>query len=661
MDELKRTQVIATVALVATAVALTGLLGRVFWIESHVPTEMGEKLNRQITAQIPLNPERGEIRMRDGTPVAMSVRVFNLFADPAFIMDPTDKLNPLAGDQLKEAQGRLVEALGPLVNKPAKELQFEIEKNVYYKQEVMTGVWVDTDKPRRFMWLAREVDEEFYNRFMALKEKLKQESQEVMRTDGKSRDPAVRTAAAQKAAVLYHTLDGVGFVRSMKRVYPMGTLAGSVVGFANRYEGIDGLEHQLDPMLRGIEGKMFVTKDAQRHTLLIQDQRYLPADNGRTVWLTMDTVVQGIAEEQLKAAVTEHGAASGTAIVMDPLTGKILALANYPGFDPAQFGTVNADLRRDRAVTDPYEPGSIWKPFVLSWALEKGIVKPTDMIDCRQGTYIDPTGRVVRDTHAVGMATVAEVLIKSSNIGMTQIGWKMGIPAMYEGITKFGFGKRTGVELPGDQNGVVKALAQWNKGTMTSASFGYEVSATPLQLLRGYATFANGGYLVTPRVINALETETGKAVPWTDFAPTPLAPQILSTKTAQTMRDIMKEVLGPKGTAKSAASKMYTMFGKTGTAHVAAGAHGTDGHGYSDNNYDSSFLVGGPYANPRLVAIVTLHKPNLAQGYYGGTVAAPAAVAIMERSLMYMQVAADVAPAVPAAGGRRVVAAGPTR
>jgi cell division protein FtsI (penicillin-binding protein 3) len=645
MDALKRTQGIATAVLVTTSLLLAGLMGRVVWIQKHVTPEMGEKLNRQVSAVIPLTPTRGNIVLSDGTPLAMSVRVFNLFADPAFIMDPDDKLNPLSGDQLKEAQQRLVEAMAPLINKPPKDLQFEIEQNVYYKKEISPGLWVDTDKPRRFMWLAREVDEDFYNRFLALKEQLKQQSQDVQRSDGRNKNEAVRLAAVAKAKGLLHTLDGVGFVRSMKRVYPMATMAGSVVGFANRYEGIDGLEHQLDPMLRGIEGKMFVTKDAQRHTLLIQDEKFLPADNGRTVWLTIDTVVQGIAEEQLKAAVKEHGAASGTAIVMDPFTGKILALANYPGFDPGQFADVDADLRRDRAVTDPYEPGSIWKPFVLAWALEKGIVKPTDVIDCRQGTYIDPTGRVVRDTHAVGVATVAEVLIKSSNIGMTQIGWKMGIPTLFEGITRFGFGKRTGVELPGDQGGVVKPLAQWNKGTMTSASFGYEVSATPMQLIRGYATFANGGYLITPRVINAAETETGKAVPWTQFAPTPMAPQIISGATAQTMRDIMKEVLGPKGTAKTAASKMYTLFGKTGTAHVAAGSHGTTGRGYGENDYDSSFLVGGPYANPRLVTVVTLHKPNLAKGYYGGTVAAPAAVAIMERSLMYMQVPGDIAPA----------------
>ena len=275
---------------------------------------------------------------------------------------------------------------------------------------------------------------------------------------------------------------------------------------------------------------------------------------------------------------------------MDPFTGKIVALANYPSFDPTNFAAADPNTRRDRAVTDPYEPGSIWKPFVMSWAIEKGVVKPTDVFDCRQGSYIDPTGRVVRDSHGVGVVTVADILIESSNIGMTQIGWKMGIPTLYEGITRFGFGKRTGVELPGDQGGIVKPLSQWNKGTMTSASFGYEVAATPMQLVRAYCTFANGGYLITPRIINAVETEDGKTIPWSQVAPTPMAPQILSTATADKMREIMLGVLGPKGTAKNKQSKIYQLFGKTGTAHVAAGAHGTTGHGYGSDDYDSSSL-----------------------------------------------------------------------
>ncbi|HEY4329705.1 MAG TPA: hypothetical protein VGN88_08205, partial [Phycisphaerae bacterium] len=283
MDALKRTQWLATAVLLVTALLLTTLLGRVAWIERHVSADWSQKIERQVSARIPIPASRFPILMRDGTPLAMSVRVYNLFADPAYIVDPNGTLNPLKDEQLKQAQQQLVDALSPLVNKPAKDLQFEIEQNVFYKTETSPGNWQDTDKPRRFMWLAREVDDDFYNRFMALKEKLRQESKDVLKADGKNKDALARNAAAEKAAVLYHTLDGVGFVRSMKRVYPMGSLAASVVGVANRYEGIEGMEHQLDPMLRGIDGYMMVTKDAQRNTLLVQDQRFTPADDGKTV------------------------------------------------------------------------------------------------------------------------------------------------------------------------------------------------------------------------------------------------------------------------------------------------------------------------------------------------------------------------------------------
>ncbi len=641
----------ASTVLILTVVLLVGLLGRVMWIERHVTPEMTAMLTRQYTAMIPLTPNRGDLLFADGTPAAMSVRVYNLFADPAFIIDPEGKLNPLKDENLKEAQQRLVEALAPLVKKPATDLQFELEQNVYYKKEIAPGEWVNTDKPRRFMWLAKEVDDDFYNRFTELKATLQEQSQDDAKGAAKTKDAAARSAAAQKAAVLFHTLDGVGFVRSMKRVYPMGTLASSVIGIANRYEGVDGLEHQVDPMLKGIEGRMLVSKDAQRHTLLVQDQSFTPEDDGKSVWLTIDTVIQSIAEGQLQEAVQEHGAVSGTAIVMDPYSGRILALANYPSFDPENFGKVAADVRRDRAVTDPFEPGSIWKPFVMAGAIENGVVKPTDVIDCRQGYYVDPTGRTVRDDHAVGMATVADILIRSSNIGMTQIGWKMGIPLLHDTITRFGFGERTGVELPGDQKGIVKPLSEWNKGTLTSASFGYEVAATPIQLVRAFATFANGGYLVTPHVISAVETTPGKAEAWSDLDPQPGAPRIISEQTTATMREIMLGVLGPHGTARTAPSKIYQLYGKTGTAHVAAGSHGEAGHGYGENDYDSSFLVGGPYSKPRLVAIVTLHKPDIKIGYYGGTVSAPTAVAIMDRSLMYMHVPADLADAPAAVKG----------
>ncbi len=177
---------------------------------------------------------------------------------------------------------------------------------------------------------------------------------------------------------------------------------------------------------------------------------------------------------------------------------------------------------------------------------------------------------MVKDDAAYGALTVHDVLVKSSNIGMTQIGWKMGTPLVYEAIKSFGFGSRTGVELPGDQKGLLMPLNKWTKGTLTSASFGYGIAATPLQLLRGFATFANGGYLVTPRVIHAVEESSGKTESWGDVAGPPMQKQILSAATCETMRTIMIDVLGPTGTAKNKQSKIYQLYGKTGTAHIAA-------------------------------------------------------------------------------------------
>ncbi len=290
-------------------------------------------------------------------------------------------------------------------------------------------------------------------------------------------------------------------------------------------------------------------------------------------------------------------------------------------------------------MTDPFEPGSIFKPFVMSWAIEKHIVKPTDVYSGYNGVYHDPTGRTVRDDASYGALTVHDILVKSSNIGMTQIGWKMGKAKVYEAVTTFGFGSRTGVELPGDQKGLVSPLSEWTNGTLTSASFGYAVAATPLlQLLRAFATFSNGGYLVTPRIVHAVEESSGKTIAWGDVAGPPLQKQIISGETCATMRTMMIDVLGPQGTARNAGSKIYQLFGKTGTAHIASGGR-QGGHGYAASDYNSSFLCGGPVRDPRLVVIVTLQKPR--HGYFGGTVSAPAAVAIMERALLHMQVQTD--------------------
>lgn len=611
---LRRAQIVITIILLLSGTTLIALMGRVVYLQRNVAPELAQKVTKQNTAAREVMAAPGMIRAADGTPFAVSVRMYNLFADPGYILDPEGKLSALKGEDIEKAKKLLFDALSPLVERPAEDLAFQLESNATYAD----------GKPRRFLWLAKEVNEDFYEKFLALRKQMKDEAR------------SLRSKDKSRSLVMQHALDGVNFVRSVKRVYPMGSTAGSVIGFRNNYEGVDGLEHQLEDLLKARPGRMLVTKDASSRTLLIQDGTYKPADNGRSVWLTIDPVIQNIAEEELNKACNQYRSEGGVAIVMDPFNGRILAMANWPFFDPSHYQTSDPTTRRNKAVVDPYEPGSIFKPFVLSWALENKVVTANTLFDCHFGRWNDPTGRLVTDTHGYGTMSAEDILIKSSNIGMAQIGWKMGIPMVYEAVKTFGFGDRTGCELPGDQKGLIKPLSQWNKGTLTSASFGYEVAATPLQLLRGYCTFANGGWLVTPRIIHAVEEEPGKVVSWQDVAGPPMEKQILSPGTVKTMQKIMEGVY-LTGTARSSASRMYRLFGKTGTAHLAIqGA----GH-YASNEYNGSFLCGGPASQPRLVVCVTLHKPDRSLGHFGGTVAAPAASVIIERALSYMQVAPD--------------------
>jgi len=640
----QRAQWLGTSVLVAASLLLGGLLVRTALLQKGVKTEQEEALERQHNAIVPVMGNRGEIRSSDGTTMAASVRMYNLFADPAYILDPEGKLNALDGPEVEKAKRILVERLSPLVNKPVDELQFYLETNVRY----------ESGRPRRFLWLAREVDESFYNNFAALKKKLKEEAKDLRVQASKIKDEKERETKQAEARVLHHAFDGVGFVKSIRRTYPLGSLGGTIIGFANNYEGVDGMEHQLDALLKGRPGKMLVIKDASRRNLMIQEEGYEQPDHGRTVWLTINTVIQSLAEEELGKAIKEYNAQGGCAIVMDTQTGRILAMTNWPPFDPNKYKEQPEDTRRNRSITDPYEPGSIFKPFVMAWALEKKVIKPTDVINCHGGHWTDPTGRAVTDVHGYGLLPVDMVLVKSSNIGMAQIGWKCGIPTLHEGVTKFGFGTRTGVELPGDQKGLVTPLPRWNNFTLTSVSFGYEVAATPLQLVRAFSTFGNGGYLVTPRIMSAVEEEPGKAVPWTELAGAPIDKQVISTKTAEQMRIIMAGVYAKGGTAQKAASKIYNLYGKTGTAHIAGRSRGEDARGYGATEYNSSFLAGGPMSAPRLSAIVTIHKPDRSLGHFGGVVAAPAATNLVERSLQYLQVQPDKAPepAKPVRGPR---------
>jgi cell division protein FtsI (penicillin-binding protein 3) len=686
-QRMKRAQVVATGMLVLVALTLLGLAGRVAWLERNVSADQIRQLAQQHTAVISLMPTRGSIYFADGTEAATSIRMYNMFVDPSYLMDTSgrtlqrtkyeEEKAELAADDPRAAvireklarlsdltkeerekldQGRkaLAKQIALLLKvdpanleKEAAKIEFNIEDNVFYKKEVQPGVFKNTDEPRRFMWLQKEVDEKFHDDFLARKAKLK-ELAKAKEDQARTRQEKEDIRDAKLLAEL-RILDGVGFVKSMRRVYPLGSLAGHIIGLANVDGGTDALEYQLNPLLAGRPGRMVVMKDAQRRTLDAIGEQYVAPDDGRAVWLTIDPMIQAIAEEELRVNCEKFHAESGCAILMDPKTGKILAMASYPPFDPSKPGTELA-ARLNHNIAAPYEPGSIFKPFIMAWALDKGLVKSTDIFNGGSGYWTDPTGRVVRDTHACGPCTPAEVIIKSSNVCMAQLGWKIGNPALYDAVSNFGFNRRTGVELPGDQRGLVHPLSQWNSGTKTSVPFGYEVAVTPLQLVRAFGVFANDGKLVTPHVIGAVEATPGKATPWEEIAGKGEERQVIDPKTAKQMRDIMEGVFSPEGTAKGKQSALYRIFGKTGTAHLAIRGEGR----YAGDQYNSSFLAGAPATDPKLVGIVTIHKPDKSVGHFGGTVAAPAAIRMMERVLVYQHVKPDQTPQGAAgAGGAR--------
>jgi len=423
-------------------------------------------------------------------------------------------------------------------------------------------------------------------------------------------------------------LAGLGTRLNLVRRYPMGPVGGQVLGFVGTDGiGLEGLELLYDEELTGQPGSMSYLCDSRRNALWLRDTEYKPARPGRPVQLALDAAIQGIAEQQLAATCQKFEAAAGQLVVMDPRTGEILAMANYPGFDPSLLASSKPDLRRNRCVTDVFEPGSSYKPFVWSKATEAGVARPGEMINCGPGFYVSPVGRRLRDAHALGMQTWAGVLIHSSNIGMAIVGQRLGERRMFEAVRAFGFGQETGSKLPGEIAGIVNPLKQWNHYSVTSVPMGQEVGVTALQMVRAYCALANDGMLVTPRILLA---EDGKP------ADEPIYERVLSEKTARLTRQVLRQVVS-EGTGQAADSQLYDVFGKTGTAQIADRRNG----GYLDGAYVSVFVGGAPFNNPRGVVGCFVHHPHRRKGYYGGTVSAPAVREVIDQTLQYLGVPPD--------------------
>jgi cell division protein FtsI (penicillin-binding protein 3) len=428
-------------------------------------------------------------------------------------------------------------------------------------------------------------------------------------------------------------LPGIYTLEEHRRSYPRAALAANVVGCVGLDgEGLAGIEHSLDSTVRGRPGRVTLLRDARKGIYFVGGEGANRAIDGNDVVLTIDSVVQFIAERALAKVVAEQRAAGGSALVMDPSTGAILAMASLPTFDPNRFRDFATFAWRNRTVQDYYEPGSTFKIITASAGLEEGVVTPSQILDCGDGVI--QIANVEIHEHGgnrYGLMTFEDVMVHSSNVGAVRVGLSLGKQRMYDYTRKFGFGERTGVELPGESAGMLRRTEHWSEVSNASIAFGQEIGVTPLQLLTAVATVANGGVRVPPHIVDHVVDAAGNVI----VQPRHVAPaRVISERTAAILNEILKAVVA-RGTGRLAALPEHVVAGKTGTAQKAVRG------GYSPDKVVASFAGYVPADRPRLAILVVVDEPRVSQ--YGGTVAAPAFKEIAESTLRYL----GVAPTIP--------------
>src|SRR6202790_4963360 len=426
-------------------------------------------------------------------------------------------------------------------------------------------------------------------------------------------------------------LKGVYLQKENQRFYPKRELAAHVLGFVDLDEkGLQGIERELDSQIRGKSERIVVMADARRRWFDGSETR---RERGASVVLTLDEKIQYTAERELAAAMAKTRAAAGTVIVMNPNTGEILALANWPKFNPNKASDAGSDTWMNPAVSAIYEPGSTFKLITLAAAFDHGITRPDEVFDCENGAvYI--SGHRIRDHKPFGLLTVADILAKSSNVGAIKIALRLGAPKFYDYIRAFGFGTTTGVELPYESRGRVARLEDWKPISVGSISVGQEIGATPVQLITAVSAIANGGLLYKPRIVSELRRDE-KAFPAEgELAPTE-PKRVIRPETAATLRQLMEGVV-LHGTGTAAHLDGWTSAGKRGSAQKIDPVTGR----YSATQFIASFTGFAPINNPAVTILVSLDSP--VGLHEGGQVAAPVFKRIAEQILAYLDVPRDV-------------------
>ena len=587
------------VVLILLGTGLVALAGRVAYLQTYGRQRVIQKAEGQHHRTEWLPARRGSIFDRNGALLACTVQNQGVFVDPSFMTEyfQTD------GRSLTEMDQKVHALAGILDWDP-----FKLAGLISEKSE------------SQYLKIAASVDETTVNAIRKL------------------------------------DLAGVGFFPVDQRIYPMGAVAAHILGGVGKdgesptgtetQKGLEGVELRFEKQLAGHVGQQRVLKDARRRAIAVNEEDYVPPEHGRHLMLTIDANIQMIVEQELADTCTRTKGKRAEAVVLDPKTGEVLALANWPTFNPQDLNASTPEARTNNALVAPFEPGSVAKPFIAGPAMADGVVSWGQMFPINSLSWSPGySNRRITDTHGYGPMCLWDVLVKSSNIGSCMVAQRYTNPKIYAAFTAFGYGQLTGIELPGENHGRVRPLADWGRSSTDSVAQGYEVMVTPLQLARAMAVYANNGRLMPVHIVKGTLDDTGRVIPQAGGgaggAGTPR--QVVDPATALKMRRILADV-PLRGTASIIKSKVdnqwnvdnwwvWNIFGKTGTAHISEGPAG-----YSPTRFNSTFLGGAPFEDPKLVIAMIVHDPDRAIAHFGGAVSGPGAARILTRSLAYMQV-----------------------
>jgi len=556
---------------------------------------------------------RGDICDRRGNLLATSAQVNTICADPS---------------RLRGRQAEIARCLAPLLRTNEAVLLSLLSRQTRVNAKGKTV-------PNTYVVLKRKVSSEDWERIQAV---LGQEYTNRISDKSLKKDERHDLQFAWQRSIFPE--------EDQLRVYPSGQLAAHILGFTGPFPiveegetnwitaGVEGIERTLDEQVRGTRGWVKTEWDNRRHELFVFREQDVESRPGLKVVLTIDARVQQIVEEELALVMARHFPQSASAIVVRPRTGEILAMATMPTFDPNHPGASTIESRRNRAITDTFEPGSTFKTVTLAGALNDGVVRLSDMYDCGNGAFFF-AGKVLHDHEHYSVMSVERIIAKSSNIGTAKVAIKLGQERTFKYIWDFGFGQRTGLPLAGESRGILPRLKDWKPIHISRIPIGQGVAATPLQMIMAISAIANGGMLMRPMLVDSLVDEKGQTV--VKYQPQEVR-RVVGEAAARQTTEAMKSVVAKDGTAEKAALEHYTVAGKTGTAQKVI-----DGQ-YSHDKFYASFIGFFPSENPELCIAVSVDEPAKKTGYYGGTVAAPVFKRIAERTANFLNTKPDLQP-----------------